>query len=52
MLRMCHGLVLYQCFLKPLTPCGFVCGPQNGNDGNWFLFQNILISLCATLESS
>ena len=36
---------------KPLTPCGFVCGQQNGKDGNWVLLKNIFTSLCAISAS-
>ena len=32
--------------LNPMTPCSFVCGPQNGNHGNW-LYYKIFSNLCA-----
>ena len=37
---------------QPSDNVWFLCGPQNGNDGNWFVLQNILTYLCATSASS
>ena len=44
--------IIWYCLLNPRTPCGFVCGTQNWNDGNWFVSQNVLSFLCVTSLSS
>ena len=43
---------IWKCLLDPVTPCCFVCGPLNGNDGNCFVLQNHLTPFWSTSESS